>query len=131
MKPFFLVVLIFLNFPVKASLNTDIIDDIMIQFKSGNTKEIAKSFASSLELLIIDQEEVYSKAQSEQILKDFFTKNPPLKTTLIHKLLTNPNYKHGVFSLQSKTGVYRVSITYSKQRGSNVFLISELRIQRD
>lgn len=131
MRPFFLAIFLVISISSNAVVNADIVDEIVLHFRNGNSKEIAKKFAPSIELLIIDQEDVYSKAQSEQILKDFFIKNPPQKTTLLHRLNTNPNYNYGIFSMQTKSAKYRVAITFMKQRGSNMFLISELRIERD
>ena len=72
MKSLLFVFLLFFNFPSGGGVQADILEELAAQFKVGNTKDIAKNFAPSVELLIIDQEDVYSKAQAEQILKDFF-----------------------------------------------------------
>ncbi|MFI5453773.1 DUF4783 domain-containing protein [Pedobacter sp. UC225_61] len=130
MKPLLALLLLLLHFPSNNTLQADIIDDLSVQFKLGNSKEIAKNFAPSVELIIIDQEDVYSKAQAEQILKDFFVKNPPNKSAIIHRLSTNPNYRLGIFSVAAKTGKFRVTITL-KKNPANVFLITELRIEPD
>ncbi|MFD0940687.1 DUF4783 domain-containing protein [Pedobacter boryungensis] len=130
MKPLLALMLLLLHFPSNNTLQADIIDDLSVQFKLGNSKEIAKSFAASVELIIIDQEDVYSKAQAEQILKDFFVKNPPNKSSIIHRLSTNPNYRLGIFSVNTKTGKFRVTITLKKNT-ANIFLITELRIEPD
>ena len=53
----------------------DIVDNLPTLFKAGNSKELAKNFSSSVELSILGEEDVYSKAQAEQILRDFFTKH--------------------------------------------------------
>ncbi|MNT77053.1 hypothetical protein D3C72_2161280 [compost metagenome] len=99
------------------------------QFKAGNAKEIAANFSSSVELIIIDDEDVYSKAQAEQILRNFFTKYPPVKSTVIHLINTNPNFRFGILSLHTKNGKFRVSITMKKS--ANAFFITELRIEPD
>ncbi|MES2653693.1 MAG: DUF4783 domain-containing protein [Bacteroidota bacterium] len=131
MKPLLVVFFIFLHFPSNSAMQADIVDNLAVHLKNGNSKEIAKNFASSVELLIIDQEDVYSKAQAEQILKDFFVKNQPAKTTIIHRLNSNPNYRYGIFSLQTKSLKYRVTITLMYQKTANAFLITELRIEKD
>jgi len=119
--------LMFLQFPFQGALQGDIADELATNFRHGNSKEIAKSFASSVELIIVDHEDVYNRAQAEQILKDFFLKNPPNKTSIIHKLSNNPNYRLTILSLTSKTDKFRVTITMKKV--SNVFLITELRVE--
>jgi hypothetical protein len=131
MKPFLALFLLIANFSSTNGPQADIIDDLLLQFKIGNSKEIAKNFAGAVEMIIIDQEDVYNKAQSEQILKDFFVKNPPLKTTIIHRLSNNPNYRLGIFSLVTKNGKFRVTLTLNLKKASNNFLITELRIEPD
>ncbi|WP_240615431.1 DUF4783 domain-containing protein [Pedobacter paludis] len=110
-----------------TAIQADIIDDLSSYFKSSNSKEIAKNFASTIELIIIDEEDVYSKAQGEQILKDFFIKHPPVKTSIFHKINTNPNYRFGVILLSTSKETFRVSITMKKFNTN--FLITELRIE--
>jgi hypothetical protein len=110
-----------------TAIQADIIDDLSSYFKTGNSKEIAKSFASTIELIIIDEEDVYSKAQGEQILRDFFIKHPPVKTSIFHKINTNPNYRFGVIILSTAKETFRVSITMKKFNTS--FSITELRIE--
>lgn len=112
-------------------VQADVIEDIATHFRNSNAKEIAKIFAPSVELLIIDQEDVYSKAQAEQILKDFFVKNPPAKIAIIHSINSNPKFKFGVLSFQTKQAKFRVNVTLMVQKTSNNFLINELRIERD
>lgn len=126
-KSILALMVMFLHFLPQGALQADIADELATNFKQGNSKEIAKTFASSVELIIIDHEDVYNKAQAEQILKDFFLKNPPSKTSIIHKLSNNPNYRLTILSLSSKTEKFRVTVTMKKV--SNAFLITELRIE--
>lgn len=128
-KSILTLMVIFLHLQPQALVQGDIADELAVNFKQGNSKEIAKSFASSVELIIIDHEDVYNRAQAEQILKDFFLKNPPAKTSIIHKLSNNPNYRLTILSLASKTDKFRVTVTMKKV--SNAFLITELRIEND
>jgi hypothetical protein len=109
------------------AIQADIIDDLSSYFKAGNAKEIAKIFASTIELIIIDEEDVYSKAQGEQILRDFFIKHPAVKTSVFHKINNSPNYRFGVVILNTSKETFRVSITMKKF--NNSFLITELRIE--
>ncbi|TKC03865.1 DUF4783 domain-containing protein [Pedobacter frigoris] len=128
-KPLLSLLILFVQFPSLSVLQGDIIDTLSTHFKSGNSKEIAVNFSSSVDLIIIDEEDVYSKAQAEQILRSFFSKYPPTKSTVIHRLNNNPNYRYGALSLGTKNGVFRVSITMKKT--GNAFFITELRIEAD
>jgi hypothetical protein len=110
-------------------LQGDIVDSLSTLFKSANSKEIGKSFSPSVELTINEEEDVYTKAQAEQILREFFTKNAPVNSTVVHLINTNPNYRFGILSLSTKTGKFRVAITLKKT--ANTFFITELRIEPD
>ncbi|WP_113635553.1 DUF4783 domain-containing protein [Nubsella zeaxanthinifaciens] len=126
-KSLLALMVMFLHLQPQAVTQGDIADELALNFKQGNSKEIAKSFAPSIELIIIDQEDVYNRAQAEQILKDFFLKNSPSKTSIIHKLSNSPNYRLTILSLQTKNEKFRVTITMKKS--GNAFLITELRIE--
>ena len=126
-RSLFLLVISLTSLYLPSAIQADIIDDLSSYFKAGNTKEIAKNFSSTIELIIIDEEDVYSKAQGEQILRDFFTKHPPVKTSVFHKINNSPNYRFGVVILNTSKETFRVSITMKKF--NNSFLITELRIE--
>ena len=129
MKPLLYLIVLFFNISSFTSVQGDIIDNLSAHFKSGNSKEIAANFSPSVDLIIIDEEDVYSKAQAEQILRSFFSKYPPVKSSVIHRLNTNPNYRYGAVSLATKNGTFRVSVTMKKTASS--FFITELRIETE
>jgi len=126
-RSLFLLVISLSSLYRSTAFQADIIDDLSSYFKASNAKEIAKNFATTIELIFIDEEDVYSKAQGEQILKDFFIKHPPVKTSIFHKINTNPNYRFGVILLSTAKETFRVSITMKKFNSN--FLITELRIE--
>lgn len=129
MKPLLSLLIFFMPFSSFGAMQSDIIDNLSVYFRGGNSKEIASNFSPSVDLIIIDDEDVYSKAQAEQILRSFFTKYPPIKSTVIHRLNTNPNYRYGALSLVTKSGTFRVSITMKKSGAA--FFITELRIETE
>src|SRR4051812_32248278 len=63
----------------------DIYDDISNAIRSGNAKQLVTYVGANIDLTIGSQEAVYSKAQAEQILRDFFAKNPAKSFTVLHK----------------------------------------------
>ncbi|MRX78045.1 DUF4783 domain-containing protein [Pedobacter petrophilus] len=126
-RSLFLLVISLTSLYRPVAIQADIIDDLSSYFKAGNAKDIAKNFASTIELIIIDEEDVYSKAQGEQILRDFFVKHPPVKTSVFHKINNSPNYRFGVIILNTSKETFRVSITMKKV--NNTFQITELRIE--
>ncbi len=126
-RSLFLLVISLTSLYRPVTLQADIIDDLSGYFKAGNSRDIAKNFASTIELIIVDEEDVYSKAQGEQILRDFFMKHPPVKTSVFHKINNSPNYRFGVVILNTSKETFRVSITMKKV--NNSFQITELRIE--
>ncbi len=71
MKTLLALLLFFSPFVASA----DIADDVAAAIRTGNAKEISKYFADNVDLKVLEQENIYSKAQAELILKDFFA-NP-------------------------------------------------------
>jgi hypothetical protein len=117
------------SFLIPFQLQADLINDVCQHFKSGSANEIASSFNANIDLSISDEADVYSKPQAEQILRDFFIKHVPLSSSVIHVINTNPNYQIGILSLGTKSGKFRITVTFKKTSGA--FLITELRIDPD
>lgn len=99
--------------------------------KSGSAKEISKFFSDDVDMKILDKEDVYSKAQAELILKDFFSKNPVKTFTLAHK--SAPNAKNGsqyvIGTLETGNGKYRTYFLL-KNTGTQQ-QIQQFRIEAD
>lgn len=114
---------------VKAAIAFDVIDDVAVAFKSGNSKELLKYFSSTVELNILNKEDIYSSTQAELILKDFFQKNQTSEAKVIHKVVSNANYKFGVLLLYTNKGVYRVS--YELKNNPGKFLVTQIRIEEN
>jgi Na+-transporting NADH:ubiquinone oxidoreductase subunit NqrC len=105
----------------------DAIDNVASLLKRGNSKELAKLFAPSIEISLMDEENIYSQAQATLILDKFFTKNKPKSIKLLHKVNSSANYRFGVFILTTDNGLYRVAFTL---KGTDEKMnIIELRIE--
>lgn len=124
----YIFTLVFLIF-VKSTFAFDVIDDVAAVFKSGDTKEIAKYFSTTVELSVLEKEDIYSSNQATFILKDFFVKHPPISAKIIHKVTSNPNYKFGVILLTTSNANYRVS--FELKNNSSKFLLSQIRIEEN
>ena len=123
-------VLLYFLIGVRADAKqADIVNDLNGWLKSSNSREIAKHFASTVELNILNDEDVYSKVQAEIILKDFFSKHQPESSRVIHKLDSNPNYRFAVIELDTENGKFRTTISLKDTGGR--FLITEMRIEFD
>jgi hypothetical protein len=125
---FAFILLIFAAVPVKAH-RIDLVNDLAGYLKSGNSTEISRYFASTVEMNILTEEDVYSKVQAEIILKDFFNKHKPQSATIVHRLDSNPSYLFAVIQLQTENGKFRTTISLKDTGGQ--FLITEMRIEFD
>ncbi len=103
-------------------------DVFSASFKAGNAKELAKHFGSNVELNLPGSEGVYSRAQAEQILRDFFSKNPPKNYQSLHNG-TSKDSHYAIGSLTTAKSTYRTYVLYKKDGAQ--LNIQELRIELD
>ncbi|HEY6161402.1 MAG TPA: DUF4783 domain-containing protein [Bacteroidia bacterium] len=107
----------------------DIAEDIAALFRTGNYKEIAKYFEANVDMKIIDQEDVYSKAQAELILKDFFAKHTPKSFSLVHNGLSKNGAKFAIGSLVTSAGTFKTY--YLLKKTGELYTIQQLRIETE
>jgi hypothetical protein len=60
-------------------------EDIAAAIKTGNSKDLAKYFGPTLEIILPGSEGTFSKAQAEMIMKDFFAKSAPVSFVVNQK----------------------------------------------
>jgi hypothetical protein len=109
--------------------DADPIDKVAGLIKRGDAHELSKSFSSTIELIIMDQGDLYSKTQAELILSDFFNRNQPRSVRILHRISSNSNYRFAVLILTTYNGVYRTSFSLKNTNGQ--FEINELRIETE
>lgn len=126
LKYFPLVTLLFL---LPLAVKADDIEKIADLLKQGNAHELAKMFSSNVDMNILDETNVYSKAQSEMILDKFFKENKPHTVKLLHRVSSNPNYNFGVVILGTEKGKFRIS--YTLREINKVMVVIELRIETE
>lgn len=122
---------IFLFIAFVFSINdiaADPYDEIATAMRSGDAKQVSAFFGPTVDLTLLDKEEVYGKGQAELILRDFYAKNPPKSFQLIHKGGSQEGTLYGIGTFLSTNGKsFRVSF-YLKNSGGKK-LIQELRIE--
>ena len=123
-----IVMLLFLVQGLHAQDSSDIPSGISLALKAGSASELVKYMNESVELVILDKEGIYSKSQAEMILKDFFSKNPPKKFSLLHQGgKAESNY--GIGSLETGKDSFRVYFLL-KSKG-NRSVIHQFRIEKE
>ncbi len=103
-------------------------DDIILALKTGNAKELTKYFDTTIELVVANKENVYSKSQAEIILRDFFQQHTPENFILIHEG-GKENSRYAIGNLMTNKGMYRIYFLFKGNK--DLSLIHQLRIEKE
>jgi hypothetical protein len=121
--------IISLLFLLPLAVKADAIEQIAALLKKGNAQELATLFAANIDLSVLDQNDLYSKAQAAMILDKFFRENKPQSVKLLHRINSNPKYNYGVVILSTDKGKFRIS--YTLKEVNKVMVVIELRIETE
>lgn len=84
-------------------------------------------FNQNVELVVLENDNVYSKAQAQQIVDNFFSNNSPKNFSVIHELGIE-GAKSVIGNLGTKNGTFRVYFLLKQSDGKNY--IHQLRIEK-
>ncbi len=118
---FFTGLIIFSN-QIKAQVP----DEIIQSLKSGDSKTLAGYFNQNVELVVLENDNVYSKAQAQQIVSKFFSTNPPESFSIIHQG-GKEGAQYVIGNLVTGKGTFRVYFLLKKSGGKDY--IPQLRIE--
>jgi hypothetical protein len=107
----------------------DLFEQLGSAIRSGDARTIAHYFNGNVDLTIVNQEEVYSKAQAEMVLKDFFSKNTPKNFSIIHQGVSKEGNKYAIGTLTTTQGSNFRTYFFVKESGGSAF-IQELRFEK-
>lgn len=118
---------IFISLNSMQTYSQDAVESIASALKAGDSAKLGKFLNRTVELEIIEDENMYSKAQAELMLKDFFSKNKPTNFIVNHQgSKAETSFAIGI--LVTSKGNYRVSIFMKSENDS--MLIHQFRIER-
>ncbi len=109
--------------PVKAQIP----DEIILSLKSGNAKTLSEYFNQNVELVVPENDNVYSKAQAQLIVNDFFSINSPQGFSVIHQG-GKEGAQYVIGNLSTRKGFFRVYFLLKKNDGKDY--IHQLRIEK-
>jgi hypothetical protein len=119
----FFAALLFFVQPVQAQIP----DEIIQCLKSGNAKVLSGYFNQNVELMIPDSDNVFSRAQAQLVISDFFSNYPPSNFSIIHQ--GGKEGAHYVIgNLITSKGAFRVYFLLKKSEGKDY--IHQLRIEK-
>ena len=112
-----------------ASLNTSaqVPDEIILSLQTGNAKVLASYFNDNVELVVIDNDNVYSKAQAKQIVGNFFNSFAPESFNVIHQG-GKEGSKYVIGNLVTNNGNFRIYFLLKSNNGKDY--IHQLRIEK-
>ncbi|MEX1188518.1 MAG: DUF4783 domain-containing protein [Bacteroidia bacterium] len=116
--------------PVFSNASGDIGNDIAAAIRGGNAKQLATWFNNHVDLTVLGKEELYSKAQAEQILRDFFAKHPPKSFILKHHSSNPTSTQYGIGTFLSKKGE-RFRIHFLIKKIGNQSFIQQFSIETE
>ena len=125
-KQMLLIIFSLLAFSLQAQDN--IPGEIVQALDAGKSSELSAHFNSTIELVILQEEDVYSRIQAEQILKNFFMEHPPSSFKVIFDG-GKENSRYAIGTLTTSKGSFRVYFLLKMQ--SSKPLIHQLRIEED
>ncbi len=126
MKRFWILILLgFFTFN-QVNAQNNITDDISLGFANSDQQTIAKYIGNKVEINLFDLSGVYSKAQAEMVLKDFFDKYEVQSFQLFNKSNSNGGpSKFAIGNLNTRNGNFRIFFILKELEGA--YYIQEMR----
>lgn len=123
-----LILLLTIAIPLFAfTVSSMVFSGIISAFQSGNANALAEHFDAEVELSILDDDDVYSKAQAQQVMQKFFTNNKPSSFAKQHEGKSPSGANYCIGTLKTNNGSYRVSIHAKSIGGKKV--VQQLTIE--
>ncbi len=122
---FFIAVFLLAFGSHKAS--AQIPDEIIQSLKTGNEKTLAEYFNQNIELVVLDEDNVCSKAQAQQIVGKFFSNNSPEGFSINHQG-GKEGAQYVIGTLLTSKGSFRIYFLLKKNEGREY--IHQLRIEQ-
>lgn len=110
-----------------STVSAQIPGEIIGSIKTGNAKTLSGYFNQNVELVVLANDNVYSKAQAQQIVTDFFSNNTPESFTILHDG-GKEGSKYVIGTLKTKNGSFRVYFLLKQNDGKDY--IHQLRIEK-
>ncbi len=123
--------LLFLMFFSSLTTTNDFsLASITKAMNTGDAEALGQYFDNSIELSVLDNEDIYDKAQAIQIVKNFFSQHQPKSfSQLHHGSSPASDSQYCIGNLVTSDSTYRVYI-YMKM-GAGKTVIQEIRFDKE
>lgn len=109
-------------------LYSQVPEGIINAFKNGSSETLSKYFNQSIEMVVLENDDIYSKEQAKQIITRFFVNNKPEKFKVLHQGGKDDSF-YLIARLITNNKTYRVYF-FVKGTSPNSY-IHQLRIEED
>lgn len=111
-----------------AAANAQALEDVTNGIRNSNVTAVAKFFDNNVVITISNNQSIYSKAQAEIVLKDFFAKNQVKDFTVKQGGPSGQNAKYAVGTLQTTNGIYQVYLVMKLK--DEAYVLREIRFEK-
>ncbi|MFT5167769.1 MAG: hypothetical protein ACI8P3_003007 [Saprospiraceae bacterium] len=116
--------------PSIAMVTPDNLSNISKAISNGDAEALSQYFDDKVEVSLLDNENLYDKAQAKKALQSFFAKNKPQSYTQVHDGTSKgAGSKYTIGNLKSNGKVFRVYV-YMKVVGEK-YTIQEISISEE
>ena len=102
------IVCLFVGLATPSFGQEDIINSVKATIKAGSAKELANYLNQTVDIMIDEKLESYSKAQAEFVLRDFFKAHVPTEFTIIHQGSSKGGQPFAIGQYKSDKETFRV-----------------------
>ncbi|MFD2514066.1 DUF4783 domain-containing protein [Pontibacter locisalis] len=108
----------------------DVMGGVKSAIKVGSSKDLARNFNSVVEITLDGGEATnYSSTQAEFVMKNFFSKNPPVDFSYSHQGASDKGQRYAIGTYTSKAGTYTVLVRMKESGGK--YLIQSMNFIKD
>ncbi|HHJ09519.1 MAG TPA: DUF4783 domain-containing protein [Bacteroidetes bacterium] len=125
---FFLVILFPIFRTEESHARASIPDGIIKSIRKGDADGLAAYFNTSVQLVILEKGNIYSRSQASMIMKDFFRKNHPRSFAIIHQG-GKGNAHYGIGIMKTDKQNYRIYLLIKPANKKSY--IHQLRIEKE
>ncbi|WP_439880776.1 DUF4783 domain-containing protein [Pontibacter sp. MBLB2868] len=113
-----------------AAAQGDAMGGVKSAIKVGSSKDLARNFSSVVEITLDGGEATnYSSTQAEFVMKNFFSKNPPVDFSYSHQGASDKGQRYAIGTYTSKSGSYTVLVRMKESGGK--YLIQSMNFIKD
>ena len=106
------------------------LDKINKAIENGDAAALSQYFDEVVEIAVLDEEDMYDKAEARTVVANFFAKHKPKSFKMVHEGVSkNQDSKYTIGNLSTQDGnTYRVYVYYSIT--GNSYRIQEIRFDK-